>query len=198
MEYNDYELLNMAKDNNEDAINLLYKKYEPLFESKAKKYYNFLSKRGYDINDIKQEILISFDEVIKNYKEENNTLFYTFLNTCLENSLSSLARTSNTNKAKVLNSAISLDEPENDLIVNNFVSNSDPFLDILSKEAKDELYDKVVQTLTDFERKVFDLKLNNLTYLEIADLLEKKPKDIDNCLSRIKNKIKKIREELED
>ena len=81
MEYNDYELLNMAKDNNEDAINLLYKKYEPLFESKAKKYYNFLSKRGYDINDIKQEILISFDEAIKNYKEENNTLFYTFLNT---------------------------------------------------------------------------------------------------------------------
>ena len=125
-------------------------------------------------------------------------MFYTFLNTCLENSLSSLARTSNTNKAKVLNSAISLDEPENDLIVNNFVSNSDPFLDILSKEAKDVLYDKVVQTLTDFERKVFDLKLNNLTYLEIADLLEKKPKDIDNCLSRIKNKIKKIREELED
>ena len=36
MEYNDYELVSLARDNNEDAINLIYEKYRPIIVKKSK------------------------------------------------------------------------------------------------------------------------------------------------------------------
>lgn len=190
--YNDYELLNLVKEQNEEATQILYQKYRPFIENKAKKYYRYLSQKGYEMSDLIQEAMIGFDEAMKGYKENNNVLFYTFLNTCIEHKLSTLVRSSNTNKSKVLNSAISLDEPENDLVVNHFVLGNNPEEDMISRENLEELYDKVMRVLTDFEKEVFQLKINHLSYLEIAQILDRKPKDIDNCLSRIKNKIKKI------
>lgn len=194
-QYNDYELLSLVREQNEEATQILYEKYMPLIENKAKKYYHYLSQKGYEMSDLVQEAMIGFDEAIKGYKENNNVLFYTFLNTCVEHKLSTLVRSSNTNKAKVLNSAISLDEPENDLVVNHFAFGSNPEEDMISRENREELYDKVMNTLTDFEKEVFQLKINHLSYIEIAEILDRKPKDIDNCLSRIKNKIKKITED---
>lgn len=191
-QYNDYELLHLVKEQNEEATRILYQKYRPFVENKAKKYYRYLSQKGYEMSDLIQEAMIGFDEAIKGYKEDNNVLFYTFLNTCMEHKLSTLVRSSNTNKSKVLNSAISLDEPENDLVVNHFVLGNNPEDDMISRENLEELYDKVMHVLTDFEKDVFQLKINHLSYLEIAQILDRKPKDIDNCLSRIKNKIKKI------
>ena len=60
LNYNDYELINMALENNEDAISFLYKKYDPLINKKAKKIYNILKKSGIEFDDVKQECLLAF------------------------------------------------------------------------------------------------------------------------------------------
>ena len=44
--------------------------------------------------------------------------------------------------------------------------------------------------LTDFEKQVFELKINGFEYKEIADILDKDSKSIDNALQRIRLKIK--------
>ena len=54
------------------------------------------------------------------------------------------------------------------------------------------MYDRIVKSLTYLEECVFNLKLQNFDYREIADILGKDLKSIDNTIQRIKNKIKDI------
>lgn len=51
---------------------------------------------------------------------------------------------------------------------------------------------KLEQQLTDFEKQVFELKKNDFNYKEIAEILEKDVKAIDNAIQRIKIKLKNI------
>ena len=44
--------------------------------------------------------------------------------------------------------------------------------------------------LTPLELQVFELKINGFQYKEIAEMLDKDPKSIDNAIQRIKNKLK--------
>ena len=44
--------------------------------------------------------------------------------------------------------------------------------------------------LTDFETQVLELKVNGFEYREIAEILEKEPKAIDNAIQRIRKKLK--------
>ena len=48
------------------------------------------------------------------------------------------------------------------------------------------------ESLTDFEQQVFELKISNFSYKEIAEILDKDKKSIDNALQRIKTKMKKV------
>ena len=42
---------------------------------------------------------------------------------------------------------------------------------------------------SDFEHQVLQEKMKGLSYMEIADVLDRSPKSIDNALQRIKKKI---------
>ena len=59
-------------------------------------------------------------------------------------------------------------------------------------ETEYELISKIRSNLTSLEDQVFMLKINNFDYIEIANLLCKSPKSIDNALQRIKTKVKTI------
>jgi DNA-directed RNA polymerase specialized sigma24 family protein len=54
------------------------------------------------------------------------------------------------------------------------------------------LIEKINSVLTDFEKQVFNLKATGFNYIEIAELLEKDRKQVDNAIQRIKNKIKDL------
>ena len=62
---------------------------------------------------------------------------------------------------------------------------------MLCEENINELYKLLKTRLTDLEFEVFKLKINGLGYKEIASILNKSPKNIDNALSRIKGKIRR-------
>ena len=64
MQYNDYELVSLAKEGNEDAINLLYQKYKPIVVGKSKDAILIASHHGIEINDIMQEGYIGLEEAI--------------------------------------------------------------------------------------------------------------------------------------
>ena len=82
----------------------------------------------------------------------------------------------------------------NEIKVENlfFDEAENPEFMITFKEQEEELIEKIKQSLTDFENQVFDLKYNGFEYKEIASILDKNIKAIDNALQRIKTKIKKI------
>ena len=108
--YDDYELLYLISEENEDAKDIFYEKYKPLVEIKAKKYYNQNGYNGYELNDLIQEGMIGLANAINDYSEDKNVKFSTFANICIDRQLLSFIRNTSRNKHLVLNSSISIDE----------------------------------------------------------------------------------------
>jgi len=196
---NDYELVSLAQEKNEDAINLLHKKYEPLINKKCRKIYNYVKTKGIELSDLIQECLIGFEEAINNFNQKDNVTFYTFCNLCMDRQLRSEITKLNRDKHKILNEAIPLEitnDQGEEINITDFIVDNEktPETDILIHENITELITKIKEELTDFEECVFDLRLQEFEYKEIASILDKSPKAIDNALQRIKAKIKKIKE----
>lgn len=64
----------------------------------------------------------------------------------------------------------------------------------MKKERKQEIIKLAEDELTGLEQQVFELKINGFEYKEIALILDKDVKSIDNALQRIKLKLKRILE----
>ena len=186
-EYNDYELVALAQEKNEDAIELLYNKYRPIIAKKSKYAISYASHHGIDINDIMQEGYIGFDEAIQNFSQDDGATFYTFALLCVDRQIFSYLKKT-IQKNKLLNDAVAIDEGieqliKDDIDVENVFLNSDyqaNIIEILKKK------------LTDFELKVFNLKIEGYTFEEIAHVLNRNLKSIYNTFQRIKFKLKKI------
>lgn len=195
---NDNELISLAREQNEDAINLLHKKYKPLITKKCSKYYKYVSGKGLELSDLIQECLVGFEESIKDFDINDKVTFYTFTNVCMDRQIMSVIKRVNRDKNKILNNAIPLEtiDTENDTnIIDYLKDNTDnPELDLLDELEYQELYEKIINNLTRLEECVFNLKLQNFTYKEMADILDKDIKSIDNAIQRIKIKIKEIKE----
>lgn len=196
-EYNDYELLYLVSEGNEEANEILYDKYKSVAELKAKKYYKYASTKGLDFNDLVQEGMIGFSEALRSYKNEKDVKLSTFASLCIERQISSAIMTANRNKHRILNDSISLDyiSSDDEKPLMEFISEDkeiNPLEHIIDKECEKETYQKIRESLTDFENQVLQLRINNFNYKEIAVILDRPVKSIDNTLQRIKNKVRAI------
>ena len=195
-DYNDYELLNYIAENNEEATNIMYKKYEPLIEGLAKKIIKYNKIAGIDVNDLIQEGMLALSKAIDRFDQNDETLFYTYAKTCIERRMFSVIKSNNRLKRKILNDSISIEatytlNDMNDIeyLFKSDVSNPENIL--VSEEKVQDLKDRAEDVLTNFEMQVFELKLNDFTYTEIADILNRDIKSVDNAIQRIKLKLKK-------
>lgn len=193
-DYNDYELLNYIAEGNEDANNIIIKKYEPLIIGIANKMYAYCKNNGLDKNDLIQEGMIGLNHAIDRYHEQGDTLFYTYAKKCIERKIISVVIGSNRNKNKILNESISYDDEENLLLKVLKDTSPNPEELMMDMEHEKDFILKVKETLTDLESQVFELLISGFKYKEIAEILDKDQKSIDNAIQRIKNKIKKVNE----
>lgn len=83
--------------------------------------------------------------------------------------------------------------PLRDLLSDN--SLNDPLEQIVKDEKLKELLSRIKETLSAAEYEVYTLMISGLNYNEIALILNKTPKQVDNSMQRIKTKIKKILDE---
>ena len=194
---NDYELLSLAQAHNEDAINIIYKKYQPLIQKICKKQEKNMKKYGLELEDLIQECYITINNAIESFNEIENTSFYTHVAKCLQNRLVSILRTQQKESYKILNEAISLDEEtkeENEQTLHNYIqsNNTNPDKIIIEEETYTKFINKITKNLSYLEESILILKLQDFNYKEIADILDKNEKSIDNAMQRIRQKIKKI------
>lgn len=196
-ELNDYELVSMAQEYNEDAINALHEKYQPLINKKCHKYIKYLQNKGIELADLIQECTIGFEEAIHNFDPNDNVSFYTFANVCMDRQLMSELTRQNRDKYKFLNEAVPLEtiDEESDINLIDFIQDNshNPEVGLVSNEEFKELYENISKELTSLEECVFKLKLQGFGYKEIADILDKDEKSIDNAIQRIKAKIKSLK-----
>ena len=199
MDYNDQELLDYINSGNEEALEIIYKKYEPFIDSKAKRYLKVNDRLGIDLNDLLQEGRLALNEAIKGFNSSMDTTFYTYATTCIERRMISFLISSNRLKHKILNESIPFeqDDDSSSYSLENIIINddNDPLNIVISNEREENFFIKIKQELTDFEYQVFELKYHNFNYKEISEILEKDSKAIDNAIQRIRIKTKKILKE---
>lgn len=194
--YNDYELLNYIAEKDEDANNIMFKKYEPLIINTAKKMQKYIKNTGLELNDLIQEGMLGLNNAIETYLDNKETIFYTYAKKCIERKIISLVISTTRLKHKILNESISIEATDEygeavnlEYLLKDNSENPESIL--LTDEYTKDLMKIAEDNLTTFELQVFELKINGFDYKEIADILDKPTKSIDNALQRIKSKIKK-------
>lgn len=190
MKNDDYELVYLAQDGNEDAINIIYDKYKPIIIKKSKNAIVFVTHHGIEINDIMQEGYIGLEEAIRNFSQDNEATFYTFANLCIDRQILNFLRKINGNKDRILNEAIIIDDSLEKTLKDNYNVEEN----LLGKDNNEQITKKIRDSLTEFEKKVFDLRIKGYSFNEMASSLNKDLKSIYNTLQRIKVKFKKIKE----
>lgn|SRR5574344_742988 len=188
-DYNDFELLSYIKESNEDANNIIFNKYKPIINSLAKKH--FKRAKGIEFNDLVQEGMVGLSYAINSFNEKKDVLFYTYAVTCIERKIISAIIKTNTLKNKALNDSLSYentDEYNFDYVLMDNKVNPERLL--IEFERQEELKKIIEDNLTDYEKKILELKMSGLNYNEIAQTMNTDKKSVDNAIQRLRNKIK--------
>lgn len=196
-DYSDFELISYIRENSEEANEILFQKYKPMIVNFATKMVNYSPNLGLEINDLIQEGMLGLNTAINAFDENDEASFYTYAKTCIERRIISTIIAAKRQKHKILNESMSLEvytDEENYGIMDALVADNsyNPENIVVQTENEHKLMKKISEQLTPLEQQVFDLKISGFKYKEIADILDKEPKVIDNALNRIKTKIKNI------
>ena len=184
--YNDYELLYMIRENNEDALECVFYKYENLIKRLGKEY-----KDRYDIvdySDIVEEGRLGLYDAIRNYKENFNTLFYTYSTLCIKGYMSNYVR------KLYSKSNIKFNITAEDIIrfEDSLKDNSEELMFYITDR---DYYNKIIKfknSLSILNSQIFELRLNNFKYKDIAKLLDISIKKVDNSMLTIRSNLKKF------
>ena len=109
MEYSDEEVLSLVLENNDEAKDYLYNKYNYIVTVITTKYWNIAKNLGIDYAELEQEAYYAFSDALRTFKQDKNTTLSTFIYLCIERRLKKILRSNTGEKAKMLNGAISLD-----------------------------------------------------------------------------------------
>ncbi|MFP4478498.1 MAG: sigma-70 family RNA polymerase sigma factor [Candidatus Izemoplasmatales bacterium] len=170
--YNDFEIINLIKEGNDEAFELMVNKYKFLIAKKIKQF-NLV----YDYDDCFQEALILLHKSIIKFDESFGKTFTRFFELNLINYLISYKKKKNNYFSFIYEKLPiyehkTIEEPRRH--------------DFLEEEIVDAL-DK----LSSFEKQVFQIKIvEKRSVREVAKIMSSDEKRIYNALDRIKNKIK--------
>ena len=196
----DEELVLMAQNGDEAAQEYLLDKYKSLVRAKSRAYFLI----GADSEDIIQEGMIGLYKAVRDYNEEKNASFRSFAELCINRQMITAIKAATRQKHQPLNSYVSLNKPvyeeESEQTYMDFLQSSsgsllNPEALLIGQENKSFLENQMVKNLSSFETRVLVLYLQGRSYFEIANVLDKPEKSIDNALQRVKKKLEKFLEE---
>ena len=136
--------------------------------------------------------MIGLFMAVRDFDKNKNASFSTFANLVCERRMYNAIKAGQAGKNLPLNTYISLYEGQD--FINNLRANShlEPEGFVIDKENTVFLLEKLSEVLSKLEEEVLDLYLSGKDYKEIAEMLERSPKSIDNALGRIKTKFKTV------
>ncbi len=192
----DEQLLELIHEKNDYALDFLMRKYKLLVEKKSQSY--FLMGAGKD--DIVQEGMIGLFKAIRDYNPNKEASFYSFADLCVTRQMITAVKASTRQKHMPLNSYVSLNKPAYqdeddrpeliDSVPSGRISNPEDLF--IGRENLHIIEHELADKLSKFEKEVLQLYIDGTGYVEVAGILEKPVKSIDNALQRIKKKVEKI------
>ncbi len=164
--YNDYELIYMVRENDDNFKSIMMNKYTPIIKKIASDYYHKYSNYGYEYDDFLQEAQYSFYQALSSYNEEKNSLFYTYVVMCIRRCLSSFCRKISGKKVSAFyRDYLSFDNNDYEDIQSNidYIYHNLDFQNIVHD---------VILSSSFLSGVILELRYNNFTFREIATLLD--------------------------
>ncbi|MFP3154588.1 RNA polymerase sporulation sigma factor SigH [Lachnospiraceae bacterium ZAX-1] len=190
----DEELIACLRNGQQDITDYIINKYKYLVRKRA----NAMFLIGGDTDDLIQEGMIGLFKAIRDFKEDMETAFYHFADICISRQIYNAVEASQRKKHQPLNSYVSLNA---DMDENNGISLMDVLASIdninpeelfIDKENVMAMQQQMDQILSGMEKRVMQYYLQGMNYHQIAEMLGKQPKSIDNALQRIKGKLSNL------
>ena len=183
--YNDYELIYMIQENDENSKGILYEKYFPIIRSIASSFYDIYKNSGYDYDDFVQEGMIGFQKALVSYDENKGSLFYTFVIVCIRRHLISFTRKISRSYKDLSFFPIGEGDEVN-------IPDTSSNLELIMDEYEiQHIYMDIIYNASLLEGAILELKINDFTYREISVLL-------DIPLSSVEFKSRRVRKTLKN
>ncbi|MGB8273184.1 sigma-70 family RNA polymerase sigma factor [Priestia megaterium] len=191
----DEEIVQEFQQGDDDAFNVLVKKYEYLVCLKVKMYFLL----GGDREDLLQEAKLGLYKATRDFKIEGKSSFRGFAELCITRQLITVIKAGNRQKHSPLNNALSLNisrnskRAEDDITLMEMlphphaVSPEKAAVESENKREREQILQEILSTI---EQDVFSLYMKGQTYMQIAKNLHLPQKTVDNALYRIKKKMK--------
>lgn len=192
------EILAAAQQGDEEAMELLLKRYQGLMSYICDKYYL----RDGERDDLMQEAMIGFVQSVKSYRPDSGKQFKNFAYLCIKRELDSCIKRSNRKKHMVLNDAVSMSnyadseeqmEDKAAYLIERDANGEivSPENTVVEKETYAEIMQKITALLSKMELNVLIMRMMGMSYNEITLALQLENKSVDNAVQRIRKKVNK-------
>lgn len=191
MERKDEEIIRQIQAGNQELTDYIMDKYKYLVKKKAKAMYIL----GGDNDDLIQEGMIGLFKAIRDFNCDQDYNFYTFAELCIARQMYSAMKAAGRQKHAPLNTYVSFHtviesgEEEGELMDVLKSLEKTPEELVIGREDQQQLAKIIEQKLSTMEKEVLDLYISGISYKEIAKILGKSEKSIDNALQRMKGKL---------
>ncbi len=168
---NDNELLYLIQEGNEEALEIMFQKYDPLIKNKIKKF-----KIAVDIiEDALQEGRLMLHKAIKLYDASMDKTFNKYFDLILTNRLISITR----------------ENKKNDKITYVLEEIEDNNIRVVEEL---DNFDFSKLKLSDMEKEIYKMRfLRNLKVSDICQILNVSEKTVYNSIQRIKRKLERLK-----
>ncbi len=175
------DMLNAARNGDNEAINKLVEAFAPTVQVIAAKYERQSSlARG----DLIQEGMLGLLSAVYGYSSSGGAEFYTYSVKCISNRIISAVRNQLRNKHTPLNSYVLIDSIE------LADCRANPQTVVEMQERMNTIHQKIQSELTALERDVLGLHIAGHNYNSIAEILSVSTKSVGNALQRARKKLR--------
>ncbi|MDR0851493.1 MAG: sigma-70 family RNA polymerase sigma factor [Clostridiales Family XIII bacterium] len=194
--YSDAALAQRAADGDEIALECIYARFREIIRMKSNLFFIV----GGDRDDLIQEGMIGMFHAIMEYNADRGASFATFAELCVERQMMTAIKSAARLKHAPLNTSLSISESHEttdgeacmsieDVLADRYAPS--PEDDVLFRDQLNSIERDRDRIFSKLERVVWDEFKQGRTYTEIADMLGKTPKAIDNAIQRMKKKVEK-------
>jgi len=192
-ELSDDELVARFQGGDNDSLDVLLQRYRRFTRAKARGYFLI----GADSDDIEQEGMIGLFKAVRDFRPDRQASFRAFAELCITRQIITAIKTATRQKHQPLNSYLSLSgtrpgEENGSGTVEEVLEAKgliDPIEFIISMEDLRSMRRMMTEMLSKLEVEVLRLYVEGKSYQEIAGVLGRHVKSIDNALQRIKRKL---------
>lgn len=192
---NDYEVMYLVEEQDENAKNILFEKYQPVVVAIASQYKKEAIRCGLELDDLIQEGFVGLYSAMQNYNSTINVKFYTYATISIRGKILNYLSSKNRYKYAHLNQSISLSNmvsSDSQFSLWDVLENKEalqPHLEVENRELEKQIH-QFLLSLQSPQSFIFELKLNGFGNSDISALLDLPLKYVANILFRLRRELR--------